>query len=121
MTMSLRVLIIDDDDAIRETLVEVLEGEGHFPTAAVNGADALAKLDAMDLPPDLILLDLMMPVKDGYEFRAEQRVHPRHGPIPVIVMSADPRADTDREVLAARSYLRKPFDLDGLLRALDAA
>lgn len=119
--MPLRVLIIDDDDAIRETLVEILESEGHTAFAAVNGADALAQLDAMPVSPDVILLDLMMPVKDGYEFRAEQRQHPRHASIPVVVMSADPRADTARESLDARSYLRKPFDLGRLLSAVNAA
>ena len=68
--------------------------------------------------PDLILLDLMMPVKDGVEFRAEQRAHARYAGIPVVIMSADPHLGARRGVLAARSYLRKPFDLHVLLAAV---
>lgn len=68
--------------------------------------------------PDLILLDLMIPVKDGMAFRAEQRVHARYAGIPVVIMSADPQLDERRDLLAARSYLRKPFNLRGLLAAV---
>ena len=62
----------------------------------------------------------MMPVKDGFQFRTEQRANARFANIPVVVMSADPQLDTHRDVLAARAYLRKPIDIDCLLAAAAA-
>jgi CheY-like chemotaxis protein len=118
MMMPLRILLVDDDEGIRESITEFLEGHGHTIHAAEHGADAFAKLDEMGTVPDLILLDLMMPVKDGIEFRAEQRVHVRYAGIPVVIMSADPQLDERRDLLGARGYLRKPFDLRRLLAAV---
>jgi DNA-binding response OmpR family regulator len=116
--MPLRILLVDDDEGIRDSIAEFLEGHGHTIHVAEDGADAFAKLDEMSAIPDLILLDLMMPVKDGIEFRAEQRAHARYAGIPVVIMSADPQLDERRALLAARSYLRKPFDLRRLLAAV---
>jgi CheY-like chemotaxis protein len=118
--MSRRILIVEDDFYIRESVRELLEGEGHTVVSAENGAHALAELEAMKHPPDLILLDLMMPVKDGFQFRTEQRADARFAHIPVVVMSADPRLDSHRDVLDARSYLHKPIDIELLLAAAAA-
>ncbi|RKG92865.1 response regulator [Corallococcus terminator] len=111
------ILVVEDDFYIRESLRELLEDEGHTVVCAEHGAQALALLETLRPSPDLILLDLMMPVKDGFQFRAEQRADTRFAHIPVVVMSADPQLDSRREVLAARSYLRKPVDIDQLLAA----
>lgn len=119
--MNRRILLVEDDADIRESIAELLEGEGHTVVAAENGAEALAQLEKMPALPDLILLDLMMPVKDGFQFRAEQRADARFAEVPVVVMSADPNLDARRELLAARSYIRKPIDIRALLAAAVAA
>ncbi len=114
----MRFLVVDDDEGIRESLTEFLEDEGHQVMSAENGADGLSKLAAMTPAPDLILLDLMMPVKDGFAFRSEQRADERFSGIPVVVMSAMPRLEGRWETLGAREYLQKPFELAALLHAL---
>lgn len=115
--MSRRILVVEDDLYIREAVRELLESEGYSVIHAENGARALAELEAMRQPPDLILLDLMMPVKDGFQFRNEQLADARFAHIPVVVMSADSQLDSHRAVLRARTYLRKPLDIDLLLAA----
>ena len=109
--MSRLILVVEDDLAIRESVAEILEEEGHSVVMAEHGQGAISKLQAMVNLPDLILLDLMMPVKDGLQFRAEQR--PAH--IPVVVMSADPRLKELDHLLGAKAYLRKPFDMRKLI------
>src|SRR5687767_11546587 len=89
-----RVMVVEDDEGIREALCDLLDTEGFAVTAAVHGADALSKLrDATLSRPDVILLDLMMPVMDGWSFRAEQRNDPSISQIPVIVITASRQAD----------------------------
>ena len=114
------ILVVEDDFYIRESIREVLEEEGHTVVCVEHGAQALAMLETMKTCPDVILLDLMMPVKDGFQFRAEQRANPRFQHIPVVVMSADPQLDTRKDLLAARTYLRKPVDIGQLLSAAAA-
>jgi len=105
------VLVVEDDLGVREALVEALTIEGHVVATARDGLEALQV--ARQRPPDLILLDLMMPRMSGWEFRAAQRVDPVLSSVPVIVMSACSR-EWDAE-LRATAYLTKPFDLDTLL------
>src|SRR5262245_22499124 len=81
------ILIVDDDSDLRETIREVLDDEGYETAAAGNGAEALAWLREAPLPA-LILLDLMMPLMDGWRFREEQLKDDRIAAIPVIVMTA---------------------------------
>src|SRR4051794_23983356 len=81
-----RVLVVDDDVSIRGFLAEALRDEGYEVQTAGNGHDALALL--REWRPDLILLDLMMPVMDGWAFRTEQRLIPNMADVPVIVLSA---------------------------------
>jgi CheY-like chemotaxis protein len=111
-----RVLIVEDDDGIREALTDLLRCEGFDVTCAINGAHALEILRAEAPPPDVILLDLMMPVMDGIAFRAEQRADPALASIPVVVITASRQADV--EALAPRAFLRKPIEFDELLAAL---
>jgi CheY-like chemotaxis protein len=110
-----RILVVEDDGAIRQTVAELLEEEGYEVECAVNGADALARLERADVPA-LILLDLTMPVMDGWSFRETQRRDPRLAAIPTVVVTAslspDPRAAT---ALAPDGYLPKPFDVDRLM------
>src|SRR5687768_7389253 len=83
----LTVLLVEDDSDIRETVGEVLGDHGYRVVTAGHGADALAQLRD-GARPDVILLDLMMPVMDGAAFRSEQKADPELAAIPVIVMTA---------------------------------
>ena len=110
------VLVVEDDEGIRETLRDILLDEGYAVSAAENGRRALDLLDEGEVSPDLIVLDLMMPVMGGQEFRTQQLADPRWSGIPVIVISAVPLATSwDGDV--AR-FVRKPFSLDTLLGAV---
>lgn len=105
------ILVVEDDVDIRETLSEYLEELGYRVKSASHGAEALATLQR-DGPPCLILLDLMMPVMDGYQFRAAQLANRALAEVPVVVLSAgsNVRAGELRSV----AVLQKPMDLDQL-------
>jgi signal transduction histidine kinase len=111
-----RVMIIEDERIIRESLGGLLEEEGYEIWFAENGQDALRQLRSGTLP-DIIVLDLRMPVMDGWEFRAAQKEDPRLRGIPVIAVSADRSAPA--VAISAQAYLRKPLDVSELLRTLD--
>lgn len=113
---SSRVLVVDDDALIRDTLATALGDEGYAVRAASNGRAALIII--ANWRPDVIVLDLMMPVMDGSAFRAAQRAAGEMAPIPVIVLSAthDVRARADS--LGAAVIFAKPFDLGDLLDAV---
>jgi CheY-like chemotaxis protein len=113
------VMVVEDDYAIRETLKELLEEEGYRVTQAANGAEALARLRDTDGPPSLILLDLMMPVMDGWEFRDAIAEDPKLSDIPVIVISADHSLDMKVSSMDVQAWLSKPFELDQLLSTID--
>jgi CheY-like chemotaxis protein len=101
------ILLVDDDDDIRESLAEVLEDKGFEVRTAANGEDGLAVLRAHDDHPSVILLDLMMPVMDGYTFLAEKRADPALADIPVAVITAGNAVDPSR--LVGASVIAKPF------------
>jgi len=108
-----RVLVVDDDPAIREFVGQALEDEGYEVRLAVNGQDALTTL--FEWQANLIVLDLMMPTMDGWTFRDRQREVASLAGIPVIVMSAARNLVGQTDRLAANAILPKPFDLDTLL------
>jgi CheY-like chemotaxis protein len=112
-------MIVEDDDNIRESLVEFLEQHGYQALEAVDGRDALDKLAAAKPPPCAILLDLMMPIMDGQGFREEQLRDPVLSAIPVVVVSAYRDVDERTQGLAVASHLKKPLDLTELLRVLE--
>jgi CheY-like chemotaxis protein len=118
--MKKTILIVEDDIDIRDSLRELLEIEGYSVISAANGQeglDCLARQSAAKI--DLILLDLMMPIKDGLTFRAEQQEHPTWSNIPVVVMSADRNAPQKVANLGVMACLRKPVELDVLLGILN--
>lgn len=107
------VLLVEDDEAIRDTLGEVLQEEGYGVVTAVHGAQALEKLLA-GLRPQIILLDLMMPVMDGWQLLQQLHRNEHLGTIPVVVVSAA----RDSLPMGASRYLHKPLDIDTLLDAI---
>jgi CheY-like chemotaxis protein len=108
------VLVVDDDPDILEALAEILEVEGFESRRARNGKEALDKLGPRT--PDLILLDLMMPVMDGWEFAQKLRAIPSFNAPPIIVLSADRNVAAKAKELGAVAYLSKPFELEELLQ-----
>jgi CheY-like chemotaxis protein len=106
------VLIVEDDEDLRDMMAQMLTIEGFNAATAANGREALEYLHSTG-KPNVILLDLMMPVMDGWEFRRQQKADPELAPVPVIVLSAldPPRAAT----VDADAFLKKPLDFDRLL------
>jgi CheY-like chemotaxis protein len=113
-----KVMVIDDDDAILEVMRDILEDEGYRVATAANGREALERLRADVTRPSLILLDLMMPVMDGWAFRSEQSRDPELDAIPVIVLSADANVRSTADKLQVSGYLRKPIGMQELLDVL---
>lgn len=108
------VMVVEDDLAVRETVQELLEEEGYRVIPASNGREALEHLRRA-AAPSVILLDLMMPVMDGWQLRAELARDPRLSGIPVVVMSADERVQQKVQGLSVAAVLQKPVTLDDLL------
>ncbi|MFP2961691.1 response regulator [Myxococcus sp. 1LA] len=106
-----RLLIVDDELAIVEALQDILSVEGYDIVTAFNGAEGLHRM--ADARPDLVLLDLMMPVMDGREMLRRMREDPGLQGIPVVVMSAGRISDEERR--SSARFLAKPFELDVLL------
>ena len=113
------VLIVDDERDIQETVAELLADGNYRALAANNGQDALEQLKAMDEKPCVILLDLKMPVMDGFEFRAAQQADPALNGIPVIAVTANYQA-RDVANLRFAAFVRKPLNGDMLLDSVDA-
>jgi CheY-like chemotaxis protein len=114
------VLIVDDDRAILDGIGEFLRGEGFSVVTTGNGAEALARLRD-GLRADVILLDVLMPVMDGWDFRAEQLADPRLRDVPVVVISASGFArETLGEQLKTHDVFAKPLDLGRFLATLRA-
>ena len=111
------ILVVEDDAATRDAVALVLEDEGYSVTGVANGQEALLHL-RQTAPPNLILLDLMMPVMNGWEFRKQQTQDPALQSIPVVVISADGALPQKAAALGATDYLIKPIDLDKLLEAV---
>jgi CheY-like chemotaxis protein len=106
------VLIVEDDADLREMMAQLVTLEGFKADAVANGKEALDYLKR-GARPDVILLDLMMPVMDGWEFRRRQREDPQFASVPVIVLSA---LDGSRAAgVDGVAFLKKPLDFDLLL------
>jgi CheY-like chemotaxis protein len=110
------VLVVDDDPDVRVLLETYLGLEGFDVLTACNGRDALERLD--QTRPSVILLDLMMPVMDGVEFRRQQQRQPLLRDIPVVCLSARHDAKQTAALLGVAECLAKPFELDTLVTVL---
>ena len=113
------ILIVEDDDDIRETLVAVLSDEGHEIMAAADGAEALDILRQALLLPRLILLDLMMPVMNAWDFREELLKTEQLRVIPIVLLSGDARVVDKSVGLGAAAALLKPISLAQLLDVVE--
>ena len=110
------ILVVEDDRGVRESLSDALTLEGYEVTCAENGAVALRHLSGGQRPC-LILLDLMMPVMDGWTFRSAMLGDPALADIPVIVMTATRQYDP--ELFAACEVMPKPLQLERLLATVE--
>ncbi len=110
------ILVVEDDASVREMLTRLLDQEGYCPIAATQGIDALDYL-ATHPRPACILLDVDMPVMNGWAFRRVQQGQPALADIPVVILSALPHTATIAAQLDVPDYLHKPFAVERL-RAL---
>jgi len=113
------VLLVEDDDDIRGSIQEILRDEGFDVFGARDGDEALRFLRDASEPPRLILLDLMMPVMDGWTFRAAQLADERLTAIPVVILSAATDVRRHAAQLRVNDYLVKPLDVPLLLNAIE--
>jgi CheY-like chemotaxis protein len=121
-TLSKRVLIVEDVEDIRSCVTDVLEDHGYRVACAADGVEALSWLQAAKELPDVILLDLMMPRMDGYQFRAEQSADARLSSIPVLLMTAAGDCDAKAREVGACGFLKKPFrDIETILGEVERA
>ena len=115
------ILIVDDDNDVRCALAEMLEEEGFAVEGAPNGRAALARLRSGTVHPAVILLDLMMPGMDGWDFRSEQMRDPQLAQVPVVIVSA---AGFSRESIRTQfrpaAYVEKPIERSELLEVIRA-
>lgn len=108
------VLVVEDDIEIRSTLSEVLRAEGYTVHEAENGMVALDLLTDLEPLPGLIILDLMMPVVDGFEFRNRQLKIEKIANIPTVLFSADGQLTVKAKAAGLNEFIKKPIDLDDL-------
>lgn len=121
MQHEVRVLIVEDEKDIRESLGELLEAEGFIVAQAENGRIALDVLHESVALPNVILVDLMMPIMDGEQFRREQLADDRLAAIPIVIMSAARDIDECGERMQAFAVLKKPMSIDLLVAKLREA
>lgn len=115
-----RILVVDDDPAIRQLLTDVLEIEGHEVRTAADGADAVRALDAVR--PDFVVLDVMMPQLDGYGVL--RHIRGQEGdPVPVLMLTAaaEPGAAARAWADGVDFYLAKPFVMDDMINLINDA
>ena len=112
------ILLVEDDDDYREGLADILRSEGYSVRCAANGLEALDYLKTAEARPSVILLDLMMPVMNGWDFRQRMLAEASLADIPVIVMSAAP-GGIDTAALSTADALQKPVELAALLKLVE--
>lgn len=112
------ILVVDDDEDIRDSLRQVLEFEGYEVAVAADGLNALEILSKAKPVPGLILLDLMMPQMNAWEFNEERKLEPKFASIPVVVITASSHAEVAAKPISPAAVLRKPIDLSTLLETV---
>jgi CheY-like chemotaxis protein len=110
-----QILVVDDDENVRQAIRWMLEDEGYLVSEAADGSEALRLM--REKPPDLVVLDLTMPEVDGYAVAAALQT--REGPrIPILLITADGQAPAKAERINAFAYLRKPFAVKDFLSTI---
>lgn len=115
----MKILVVEDENVIRENTLEMLEIKGHNAIGAFNGNDAIEKLNSFD--PDIIFCDIMMPQMDGFEFLKLFKMMPKSMNVPFIFLSAKAEQQ-DREYamrLGANDFLLKPFSFSDLFEVIN--
>jgi CheY-like chemotaxis protein len=112
------ILVVDDDLDVRSVIAEILAEEGYSVATASNGREALERL-AGGVCASMILLDLMMPEMDGWEFRRRQLTDPAIASLPVVVFTAHANAGEAAATMSAAAGLEKPVDVDALLATVE--
>lgn len=105
------VLVVEDEDVLREMLAELVEESGHRPLTAANGREALAVLHDANETPGLVISDVMMPQMNGINFAQALRADPRFEHVPLILMSAGVLGAIDN---VANRFVSKPFDIEAI-------
>jgi CheY-like chemotaxis protein len=113
----MKVLVVDDDYAVLDAVKDILEDEGYEVFLAANGLEALKEL-RRGIAPCIILLDLMMPVMNGWEFREEQLQDGTFARIPTVIVTAHSRAEEAARELRAVSCIQKPVEPEKLLAVI---
>jgi CheY-like chemotaxis protein len=113
-----QILVIDDDADVCQALADILQSEGYSVSSAPDGMEALRYLRSHGAP-NLILLDLMMPVMNGWQFLTEQSRDPALANIPVVVLSAVSRDPNGLVSIDHLAFLKKPVHLEHLLAAVE--
>ncbi|HFQ90308.1 MAG TPA: response regulator, partial [Desulfobulbus sp.] len=114
-----RILVVDDDERFRQSLIAMLEMVGYCCLAAAGGPEAVRLLE--EQAPDLVLLDLLMPGMDGHQVL--DRLRSRDGDVGIIIISVDSRWDSVRRTLrrGADNFIRKPYAPDEVLAAIESS
>lgn len=113
------ILVVDDDEDIRLAMSDTLEAEGYRVTLAADGKEALELLRGPAPKPCLILLDLMMPIMDGWGFCAAQKQDPTLVSIPVIIVSADAHVKRKADEIGVAGSMSKPVKIVDLLEVIE--
>jgi CheY-like chemotaxis protein len=114
--MSFRILIVDDEFGLADVIAEVLSEVGYDVSIAINGQLGLVSMSEVE--PDLVLLDMMMPVLDGPAMLRAMRANPRYADIPVVMMTSLPEALPPTDGVQYQGLLQKPFTQEKLLSML---
>lgn len=118
MSTKTHVMVVDDDIDLRESVCELLNDQGYWARPFENGATALAYLRSGECKPALILLDLMMPGMNGWDFREHQLADEALADIPVVVMTAS--RNLHENPIKVDEILLKPFKLRALLSVIES-
>jgi CheY-like chemotaxis protein len=112
------VLVVEDDEDVRDAMTGILESKGYTVCSAQHGADALEHLRS-GITPCIILLDLMMPVMDGWTFHDETQKDPLLAAIPTVILSAVSQRDPRNHSVRAVEHIPKPVDVTRLIAAIE--
>ena len=112
-------LVVEDDESIRRVITDVLEERGFQVMGAANGSEALHRLTSVR--PDVVVLDLLMPVMHGWDFMESYEEQTGGEPIPIVVVSVNPALPRSFDRFGVRSVVPKPFNVDDLLDSVERA